>query len=277
MPDIQQHLSASQKVDFEDLDWEAARAAGLTPREVKNLQFFADIESQTVFYMLEVVKLEVARDPELLTFLTMWNYEEYFHSHAISRLLRECGSEVPPPMSRATNLRARARLRARLEDWFQVTLARTMPRSFVALWMTWGAAQELLTCQAYEQLARDTANPVLRELARRINKQERRHFAYYFTAARERLDGQPVAQRLVRTIFDRNWNPVGSGVKSPAEHAEMIARIFPGQTLLDVLGHLDERIGTLPGMAGLDCCRRWARDVQPLLPTEARVPIAAAA
>ncbi|MBP8806665.1 MAG: hypothetical protein KBG48_23355 [Kofleriaceae bacterium] len=277
MPDIQQHLSASQKVAYDDLDWDAARAAGLTEREVKNLQFFADIESQTVFYMLEVVKLEVARDPDLLTFLTMWNYEEYFHSHAISRLLRECGCEVPPPMSRATNLRSRARLRARLEDLVQMTLAKAMPRSFVALWMAWGAAQELLTCQAYEHLGRDTANPVLRELARRINKQERRHFAYYFTAARERLDGQPVAQRLVRTIFDRNWNPVGSGVKSPAEHAEMIARIFPGQELFAVMDHIDERMGTLPGLEGLDCCRRWASGVQPLLPVEARVPLAAAA
>lgn len=277
MPDIQQHLAVSQKVAFDDLDWAAARAAGLSPTEVKNLQFFADIESQTVFYMLEVAKLEVARDPELLTFLTMWNYEEYFHSHAISRLLRECGHEVPPPMSRATDLRSRARLRARLEDAFQVGLSKAMPRSFVALWMAWGAAQELLTCQAYEELVRNTANPVLAELARRIGKQERRHFAYYFAAAKERLEGQPVAQTLVRTIFDRNWNPVGSGVKSPAEHAEMIARIFPGQRIVEVLAHIDERMATLPGLAGLDCCVRWARRVQPLLPPEARALMAVAA
>jgi hypothetical protein len=277
VPDIQQHLDASKKVEFDDLDWKLAREAGLTVREQQNLQFFADIESQTVFYMLEVVTLEVARDPDLLTFLTMWNYEEYFHSHAISRLLRECGCEVPPPMTRATSLRARARLRARLEDAFQTTLAKTMPKSFVALWMTWGAAQELLTCQAYEELVRGTQNPVLAELARRIGKQERRHFAYYFTAARERLEGQPLAQKLTRIIFDRNWNPVGSGVKSPAEHAAMISRIFPGQSIFDVLGHIDQRLATLPGMEGLDCCTRWAHKVQPLLPPEARAPVAAAA
>lgn len=278
MPDIQQHLELSKKVEFDDLDWDAARAAGLTPREVQNLQFFADIESQTVFYMLEVVKLEVSREPDLLTFLTMWNYEEYFHSHALLRVLRECGHDVPSSMTRATNLRARARLRARVEDAVQMTLAKTMPRSFVALWMAWGAAQELLTCHAYEELIRTTTNPVLAELARRIGKQERRHFAYYFQAARERLQGQPVAQKLVRLIFDRNWNPVGSGVKTPSEHAEMISRIFPGQVLFDVLGDIDKRIGTLPGLEGLDCCTRWARKVQPLLPPEARVdPVAAAA
>ena len=64
---------------------------GLTKQEVESLLYFADIESQTVHYFLEVAKLKVARDPELLTFLTMWNYEEYFHSYAITRLLEECG------------------------------------------------------------------------------------------------------------------------------------------------------------------------------------------
>lgn len=271
MPDIQQHLDMSKKVEFEDLDWKLAREVGLTPREVQNLHFFADIESQTVFYMLEVVKLEVSREPDLLTFLTMWNYEEYFHSHALSRLLREVGHEVPSSMKRATSLRSRARLRARLEDAFQMTLAKAMPKSFVALWMAWGAAQELLTCHAYEELIRGTQNPVLAELARRIGKQERRHFAYYFQAARERLQDQPVAQKLVRLIFDTNYNPVGSGVKSPTEHAEMISRIFPGQVLFDVLGDIDKRMGTLPGLENLDACTRWARKVQPLLPVDARI------
>ena len=275
MPDIQQHLAVSQKVSIDDLDWAAARAAGLSERERANLEFFADVESQTFFYFLEVAKLQISRDPDLISFLTMWNYEEHFHAQAISKLMAECGCPVPPAGSRAAKLRSAARLRARLEDAFQVSLAKAMPQTFVALWMTWGASQELLTCQGYESLVNNTQNPVLAELARRIGKQERRHFAYYFTAARERLEGQPLAQKLVRTIFDRNWNPVGSGVKTPAEHAAMIARIFPGQTLFDVLGHLDERMATLPGLEGLDCCIKWARGVQPMLPIEARVPLAA--
>ncbi len=270
MPDLHQHLSSSRKVEFEDLDWALARHHGLTERERDMLQYFADVESQTVFYMLEVAKLEVSRDPELLTFLTMWNYEEYFHSHAISRLLHECGHDIVPPMNRATTLRARARLRARLEDAAQVALAKAMPRAFVALWMAWGAAQELLTTQAYEEIARNTRNPVLAELFRRIAKQERRHFAYYYVASRERLEGFKRGQQLVRLIFERNWNPVGSGVKSPADQAEMIARIFPGARLFDVFGHVDERMAALPGLHGLAVCTRWAHKVQPMLPADAR-------
>lgn len=270
MADIQQHLASSHKIQFEDLDWGLAKRSGLTAREAEMLQYFADIESQTVFYMLEVAKLEVARDPELLTFLTMWNYEEYFHSHAISRFLRECGVEVPPPMKRATSLRARARVRARVEDFVQQTLAKTMPRAFVALWMTWGAAQELLTTQAYEEIARTTANPVLSELFRRIAKQERRHFAYYYTSARERLDGFGAGQRLVRLIFENNFNPVGSGLKSPTEQARFLSQIFPGRRLFEAFGEVDDKLEALPGLHGMRVATAYARRVQPMLLPESR-------
>jgi len=92
--DIAQHIAVSQKLAFEDLDWEQARRIGLTRQEIESLTYFADIESQTVYYFLEVAKLQVARDPDLLTFLTLWNYEEYFHSYALTRLMTECGVPV---------------------------------------------------------------------------------------------------------------------------------------------------------------------------------------
>ncbi|HEY0254386.1 MAG TPA: hypothetical protein VGC41_22820, partial [Kofleriaceae bacterium] len=105
MSDIAQHIAVSQRVNIEDLDWELARKHGLSADEVESLQFFADIESQTVYYFLEVAKLQVARDPELLTFLTMWNYEEYFHSHAITRLMQECGVGGENATDRSTKVR----------------------------------------------------------------------------------------------------------------------------------------------------------------------------
>src|SRR5580693_6154145 len=133
MSDIAQHIAVSCRVDIEDLDWELARKVGLTQREIETLEFFADIESQTVYYFLEVSKLSVARDPELLTFLTMWNYEEYFHSHAITRLLQECGAETVAATDRSTGVRAKARWKARFEDFAQTLLSKLMPKAFVAL------------------------------------------------------------------------------------------------------------------------------------------------
>jgi len=268
--DIAQHIAVSDRVEIDDLDWGLARKHGLTEREIESLKFFADIESQTMYYFLEVAKLEVARDPELLTFLTMWNYEEYFHSHAITRLLEECGVKIENATERSTKVRAGARFKAKFEDFGQTLIAKAMPKHFVSLWMFWGALQECLTMQAYEEVIRQTKNPVLAEMFRRIAKQERRHFAYYFGQARKRLEGRPSHARFCRFIAKHFYGPVGSGVKTDAQSAEIVARLFPNDRIIEVMSYIERRMAQLPGMAGLDACTRWAAKIQPMLPTELR-------
>lgn len=269
MSDIAQHIAVSHKVHIEDLDWATAKKVGLTPTEVAMLANFADVESQTVYYFLEVARLKVA-DPELLTFTTMWNYEEYFHSYAITRLLDECGVAVATAPERAQSVRAGARLKARIEDTIQGLIAKAAPDAFLALWMFWGAIQECLTAQAYEELAATTRNPVLAELCRRIAKQERRHFAYYFGNAKKRLAGRPRTQAFVKMIAQRFYTPVGSGVKTEQESARMLAQLFPQERVFEVMSYIERKMALLPGMAGLDCCTRWAARAQPMLPVELR-------
>jgi rubrerythrin len=269
---IAQHIAVSQRVEIEDLDWELARKHGLTAKEIENLKFFADIESQTVYYFLEVAKLQVARNPELLTFLTMWNYEEYFHSHAITRLMQECGVPVEDATERSTRIRAGARFKAKFEDFAQTVMAKLMPKRFVSLWMFWGALQECLTTQAYEEVIRTTQNPVLAEMFRRIAKQERRHFAYYFNQARERLEGNRRNQRFCRYIVNKFYAPVGSGVKNDGQAAAVVAGLFPGERIFEVMSYIERRMAQLPGMEGLDACTKWARKIQPMLPEELRAP-----
>jgi rubrerythrin len=267
---ITQHIEVSQRVEIEDLDWALARKHGLTAKEIENLKFFADIESQTVYYFLEVAKLQVVRDPELLTFLTMWNYEEYFHSHAITRLMQECGVPVEDATERSTRIRAGARVKAKLEDFAQTMMAKLMPKRFVSLWMFWGAIQECLTTQAYEEVIRSTHNPVLAEMFRRIAKQERRHFAYYFNQARERLEGNKRNQRFCRFIVQKFYAPVGSGVKDDAAAAAVVAGLFPGDRIFEVMSYIERRMAQLPGMDGLDACTKWAAKIQPILPVDMR-------
>ena len=270
MADISQHLAVSHKVEFEDLDWETGRRIGLAPDEIESLLYFADIESQTVHYFLEVAKLKVARDPELLTFLTMWNYEEYFHSYAITYALEQCGVDVQSATERSTHVRAGARFKAKFEDFGQSMIARAAPKTFIGLWMFWGALQECLTTQAYEELAANTKNPAIAELCRRIAKQERRHFAYYFGQAKLRLQDRPKTQRFVRLIAKHFYAPVGNGVKTDAEGAQLVAKLFPKERIFEVMGYIEKKMALLPGMQGLDCATRWAARVQPLLPLETR-------
>src|SRR3569623_269714 len=166
--------------------------------------------------------------------------------------------EVENATERSTKVRAGARLKAKLEDFAQTMMAKMMPKRFVALWMFWGALQECLTMQAYEEVIRSTQHPVLAEMFKRIAKQERRHFAYYFNQARERLPDNPRAQRFCRFIAQRFYSPVGAGVKSEGEAAALVARLFPGKRIFDVMSYIERRMAQLPGMQGLDACTKWA-------------------
>jgi hypothetical protein len=303
---IEKHLALSQKLDISDLDWAAARRAGLSPRERDILTYFADIEGQTVFYMIEVLKLKVAQDPDTLAFATIWNYEEYFHGLALARLLAECGCPLPdkrtidlpphsqgsaahpgqagvidlPPHSqgsaahpgraRVIDVRAKVRMRAKLEDLGQQMLARLCPRSFVALWMAWGASQEAMTLRGYDQLAAKTANPVLRTICERIAKQERRHFAWYYQAAREHLGRSRFSQRLVRFVFENFWTPVGSGVKSERQVAQLMTGLFSGDELKLAATDIDQRMSKLPGMEEFAVVGRWADELLRSVPIQSQ-------
>jgi hypothetical protein len=200
----------------------------------------------------------------------MWNYEEYFHSLAITRLLKECGVEIDDPTARSTKVRANALIKSKIEDFAQTAMAKLVPQRFVALWMFWGALQECLTMQAYEAVIRDTKNPVLAEMFRRIAKQERRHFAYYFGQARERLANNKANQRFCRFIAQRFYSPVGSGIKTEEQIAEQMGRIFPRERLFEVMSYIERRMAQLPGMAGLDSLTRYAAKVQPMLSADLR-------
>jgi hypothetical protein len=111
---------------------------------------------------------------------------------------------------------------------------------------------------------------VLAELCRRIAKQERRHFAYYFGQAKKKLENQPKTQQFVRLIANQFYAPVGGGVKTDAEGAQLVAKLFPKDRIFEVMGYIEKKMALLPGMEGLDCASRWAARVQPMLPTETR-------
>ena len=149
-------------------------------------------------------------------------------------------------------------------------IAWSAPKTFIGLWMFWGALQECLTTQAYEELAHNTQNPVLAELCRRIAKQERRHYAYYFGQAKKKLEGRTGTQRFVRWVANKFYAPVGGGVKTDEEGAAIVAKLFPKNRIFEVMGYIEKKMALLPGMDGLDCATRWAARIQPMLPPETK-------
>jgi len=105
--ELERILKHSQQIVVDDLDWEQAARTGLTASERRVLTYFADIEAQTIVYLRDLLRTEAALEPEVIGFLSIWNYEEYFHGRALSRLLAACG--CGPEKGRVARVRATAR------------------------------------------------------------------------------------------------------------------------------------------------------------------------
>jgi hypothetical protein len=251
---VDKYVDVSGRVRVDDLDWDACRAAGLTPRERFVLEFFADIESQTVIYMRDLLLTRTAMEPEVGGFLSMWNYEEFFHGRSLTTVLEACG--YPQEEGRAQRVRASASFKETFDLIGSGLVSRTFETTFPPLMFAWGAMNENITTLGYDSIVAFTTNPVLRTLASRIVKQERRHFAFYQNLAKERMRDSPAAQRMARVVLTAIWQPVGAGVKTDAELRQLMSYLFEGREA-EMATEVDRRLQQLPGMQGVTPMTNW--------------------
>lgn len=248
-PDFDRYISVSAKIETQDLNWEEAKQVGLTDDEKFVLTYFSDIESQTIRYLRMLLQMKIAFKPDVSAFLTTWNYEEFFHGYELANLLAQCGH--PLEENRVEKVKGRARLNEWLEMLFAPLLSKIFYHQFPAVYLSFGAIQEMTTLRGYEHLRNFTQNPVLRTLCDRIAKQERRHFAWYFNHARELLENSSGARALTRKLLEFNWVPVGAGVKTPSEVKRLFSILFPAELGQKLVSEVDFKMGTLPGLEGI--------------------------
>ena len=272
--DLDKFIRTSARVDLSDVEWERARDPGLTPGEVRTLQYMMDIESHTVIFLRDLLATAAASDPDVTAFLCCWNYEELWHGEAFSRLLGEAEIEVAPdsepvghdspyPSRRIRNHWIRRRLGAKgYVSHLGTLLGSALAHDdFVAIHMTWGAVNELTTLTAYHRMIEMTQNVPLAQILQTIIKQERRHFAFYRAQARMRLERSPRARRMVRWSLDHLWAPVGTGVRPQAETDFIVSYLFNGEGGRVALKEMDETIAQLPGLGNTRYLTTAAQEV----------------
>lgn len=248
-PEIERYISVSAKVETKDLDWEEAKKAGLSEDEQFVLTYFSDIESQTIRYLRTLLQMKIAFQPSVAAFLTTWSYEEFFHGYELANLMAACGH--PLEENRVEQVGQKSRFNEWLEATIGPLLSRVFADQFPAVYLSFGAIQELTTLRGYENLRNLTGNPILQTLCDRIAKQERRHFAWYFNHARELLLESRGAQVLTRRLLKFNWVPVGAGVKSQDEVKRLFSILFPSDLGRRLVSEVDSKMSALPGLQGL--------------------------
>ncbi|MFN2557484.1 MAG: ferritin-like domain-containing protein [Nitriliruptorales bacterium] len=260
--DLDRYLRASGRVDLSSVAWDRVGEYPLSGVEARCLTYMMDIESHTVVYLRDLLATKAILDPDVTAFLSCWVYEELWHGEAFSRFLGQAGlrldpereavggrSPFPTRVGRNRGIRRSVGRSGTLRH-LAILLASAFTTDFVAVYVTWGAVNELSTLTAYQALIERTNHPILVDLLRAIVKDERRHFAFYRAQARMRLARSARARRLTRWAMEHLWDPVGTGVRPQQETDFVMTSLFGDERGLAKVRGMDAAVGQLPGLEG---------------------------
>jgi hypothetical protein len=210
----------------------------------------ADIEGHTIIYLRELLATRAIDDPTVAEFLACWFYEETCHARMLAQFLSAAGHAMAPRRRSAQPLRVR--LEARGIAWVS-----NLWHDFVAVHMTWGAINELTTLTSYKRLSELAPHPVLDQILAAVRRDEARHFGVYYAQAERRLTDAPLTRRVARTLVERFWDPVGSGVRPTADTHFLGAYLFNGPEGREAARTIDRTIRRLPGFDDVPLLEVW--------------------
>ncbi len=246
--DVEKYVRNSKKVDISDIDLSQAANYPISDDEVRALTYMCDIESHTIVYLRAILNTCAVEDAQTTSFLSCWAYEEFFHGHTIRQFLDAIGAPVSP--TRMLEVQKASSLTEWLKEMGSSILCR-FSRHFHGAYLTYGAISELSTLEGYGVMARRTQNPILAEVVRRLAKDERRHFSFYFNKARLELQHKN-AQRLTNFVIRNFWLPVGGGVKPDGEVSWILSFILGDPEGAEIANRIDTTIAKLPGLEWFD-------------------------
>ncbi|MEL4318688.1 ferritin-like domain-containing protein [Leifsonia sp. YIM 134122] len=247
--DIDTYTATSVSVNWDDLDLEVFREHPLPEDSLRTLRYMADVEYHTVCYTRDLLTTPSHREADVSSFMTMWNREEFWHGEALAAVLAMHDITVDFDQLKANRLKLG--WKDRLDPIKQSVLGSLVGEDFVAVHMSWGAANEWSAITAYNRMAELEQDPVLAELLRRIAKQEARHVAFYTSQARERLARSTKAQKITRFALSRFWAPVGSSIMERSDVQHVMNHLMSGPDGRKAARKVDDSISGMPGLGGL--------------------------
>lgn len=249
--DLEKFAETSEPVGWDDLDFDTFETQPLDEPTLRSLRYMCDVEYHTSCYLRDMLVTPSRREQATGGFMTVWNREEFWHGEALAAVLQRHGIVVD--YDELKSKRVKLGWAQALSPLKQSALSNLAGTDFVAVHMTWGAANELSAVAAYRRLSAMTDHPALSPLLKRIAQQETRHVAFYTTQGRERLEASKKARLATRLALSKAWRPVGSGVMSDDEVVHVMGHLFGGRG--DELDALDKKIQKLPGLDDLTIFR----------------------
>ncbi|MEV6494328.1 hypothetical protein AB0M20_37770 [Actinoplanes sp. NPDC051633] len=247
--DIDEYAATSRAVRFDDLDLDHFRDNPLPADTLRTLRYMTDVEYHTICYTRDLLTTPSHADDDVARFMVTWNREEFWHGEALAAVLRVHDIEVDFDQLKANRLKFG--WKDALDPAGQSILGRLVGPDFIAVHMSWGAANEFTAVSAYRRMAALATDSVLAQLLRRIAQQETKHVAFYASQARKRLAASRKAQRITRFLLNHAWAPVGSTIMDRSEVRFVFGQIMSGPEGTAEARRLDGNLSSFPGLSGL--------------------------
>jgi len=251
---VDTYMSRAGRLDLEGIDFDDFKAHPLPQDALRSLRYMHDVEHHTVCYLRDLLLTPAHQDPMITSFLSCWVFEEMWHGEAIGQVLEAHGERTGA--ARIAALRQGRRRREAVTTFSTLATSALSGGAFLALHMSWGAINEWTTQAGYARLSEAAGHPTLRDLLRRIMKQEGGHIDFYASEATRRLSSSASAQRLTRFGLKHLWRPVGSGVMPKREVGFLVGYLFGGEKGRRTLERIDRRVDLLPGQQDLHLLTR---------------------
>jgi hypothetical protein len=248
--DLDTYKREAAAVRVDDIDFDDFRDQPLSPEALRVLHYMTDVETHTVCYLRDLLVTPSHQNPRITAFLTMWNFEEFWHGDVIDRILAIHTEENGLPRHRSVRV-AQGFMGNVVAPISQCLTAAVLGEDFIATHMTWGAVNEWSAHAAYGRLIEIERHATLTKILQRIQHQESRHLAFYMTEARERLERSRRAQRITRFALKRFWGPVGSTITPKDETRFVLKHLLGGTDGTKMVRMLDGKVDKLPGQQGL--------------------------
>ena len=246
---IDSYKDRAGRLDLGGIEFDDFKDQPLPAEALRSLKYMHDVEHHTVCYLRDLLLTPAHSDPAVTSFLSCWAFEEMWHGEAIGQVLEAHGEPAGAP--RIAALRQKRRRKEAFSAFSTIASAAFAGRAFIALHMTWGAVNEWTTQAGYSRLAEAAGHSTLKELLKRIMKQEGGHIDFYSSEAGRRLEDSVKAQRLTRFALKHFWRPVGAGVMPKEEVRFLVRYLFEGAKGQAIAERIDRRIDRLPGQGGL--------------------------
>src|SRR3989440_13076541 len=98
--DIDNYTKRAGRVGLDGIDFDDFRSQPLDDDTLRCLRYMHDVEHHTVCYLRDLLVTSAHRDPTITSFLTFWNFEEFWHGEALAAVLAAHGEANSMPRIR---------------------------------------------------------------------------------------------------------------------------------------------------------------------------------